>query len=218
MAPASGRRIVLASSSPRRRELAVSEGWDVEVVPPPEAVEAAAAPRSEAESLKDYVLRLARAKGRAVAEAGAQGTIIACDTLSEVDGTALGKPVDRDDARRMLTLLSGRVHRVLTGIWLCHHSLTLGSQPPGSQANRPKRRPTLLEAVEESLLEMGPLAGPLLDWYLDSGMWQGKAGACGFQDDRLPLRLVAGSGSNVVGLPLERLRIMLAELDGPRIA
>ena len=190
----------------------------MEVVPPPEAVEAAAAPRSEAESLKDYVLRLARAKGRAVAEAGAQGTIIACDTLSEVDGTALGKPVDRDDARRMLTLLSGRVHRVLTGIWLCHHSLTPGSQPPGSQANRPKSRPTLLEAVEESLLEMGPLAGPLLDWYLDSGMWQGKAGACGFQDDRLPLRLVAGSGSNVVGLPLERLRIMLAELDGPRIA
>ena len=70
-----------------------------------------------------------------------------------------------------------------------------------------------LEAVEESLLSMDPLGESLLEWYLDSGMWQGKAGACGFQDDRLPLHLTAGSGSNVVGLPLERVRAMLAELD-----
>jgi septum formation protein len=60
---------------------------------------------------------------------------------------------------------------------------------------------------------MAPLEGPLLDWYLESGMWQGKAGACGFQDERLPLRLVTGSSSNVVGLPLERVRTMLAALD-----
>ena len=56
----------------------------------------------------------------------------------------------------------------------------------------------------------------LLEWYLESGMWQGKAGACGFQDERLPLRLVKGSGSNVVGLPLERIRTMLVTLDSHR--
>ena len=171
------------------------------VVPPPETIEANAAPQGSEESLEAYVLRLARAKGQAVASLGVEGTILACDTLSEVDGNALGKPVDRDDARRMLTLLSGRVHRVLTGVWIC------GASPAGSPAQRP------LEAVEESLLKMNPFDGSLLEWYLDSGMWQGKAGACGFQDERLPLQLVSGSGSNVVGLPLERVRAMLADLD-----
>ncbi len=174
------------------------------VVPPPEAIEAEAAPQATDETLEAYVLRLARAKGQAVAAMGIEGPILACDTLSEVDGAALGKPIDRNDARRMLTQLSGRVHRVLTGVWL-------GCLPAGGLTSGGLLTP--LEAVEESLLEMGPLEGALLDWYLDSGMWQGKAGACGFQDERLPLRLVTGSSSNVVGLPLERVRTMLAALD-----
>ncbi len=195
---------MLASGSPRRRELALNEGWNVQVVPPPEAIEATAAPQTAEESLEAYVLRLARLKGLAVADLAIKGTILACDTLSEVDGTPLGKPADREDARRMLTLLSGRVHRVLTGVWICSQRMTSAA---GSTVR------STLEAVEESLLEMGPLEGPLLEWYLDSGMWQGKAGACGFQDERLPLRLVAGSGSNVIGLPLERVRAMLADLD-----
>jgi len=205
MTQALRRRIVLASGSPRRRELALAEGWNVLVVPPPEAIEAEAAPQAADEPLEAYVLRLARSKGQAVADQGIEGAILACDTLSEVDGVALGKPVDRDDARRMLMQLSGRVHRVLTGVWLgCRGrpNLENGSLPPP------------LEAVEESLLEMEPIQGSLLDWYLDSGMWQGKAGACGFQDERLPLRLVKGSSSNVVGLPLERIRTMLAAMDG----
>lgn len=195
---------MLASGSPRRRALALAEGWDVLVVPPPEAIEAEAAPQAADETLEAYVLRLARAKGQAVAAMGIEGPILACDTLSEVDGAALGKPIDRNDARRMLTQLSGRVHRVLTGVWL-------GCLPAGGLTSGGLLSP--LEAVEESLLEMGPLEGALLDWYLDSGMWQGKAGACGFQDERLPLRLVTGSSSNVVGLPLERVRTMLAALD-----
>lgn len=195
---------MLASGSPRRRALALAEGWDVLVVPPPEAIEAEAAPQAADETLEAYVLRLARAKGQAVAAMGIEGPILACDTLSEVDGAALGKPIDRSDARRMLTQLSGRVHRVLTGVWL-------GCLPAGGLTSGGLLTP--LEAVEESLLEMGPLEGALLDWYLDSGMWQGKAGACGFQDERLPLRLVTGSSSNVVGLPLERVRTMLASLD-----
>jgi septum formation protein len=204
MAPALRRQIVLASGSPRRRELATAEGWEVLVVPPPDAIEAMAAPQASDEPLEAYVLRLARTKGQAVASLGIEGTILACDTLSEVDGEALGKPADRDDARRMLTLLSGRVHRVLTGVWICYQ------QRASPAAGTAQRR---LEAVEESLLKMDPFEGSLLEWYLDSGMWQGKAGACGFQDERLPLRLVSGSGSNVVGLPLERVRVMLADLD-----
>jgi septum formation protein len=189
--PEASRSIVLASSSPRRLELARAAGWIVEVIPPPESVEASCH-RGVQEPLKDYVRRLALAKAEAVATVVATGTIVACDTLSEVDGDALGKPVDREDARRMLGVLSGRRHRVVSGICVWQ---------------RPHGLPRL--ATAESLLEMDPLAPDLLDWYLDSGLWAGKAGACGFQDERLPLRLVAGSPSNVVGLPLELLEEML---------
>ena len=163
------------------------------VAAPPEAAEESQPPRGPAEPLAEYVLRLARAKAEAVAATGLAGVLVACDTLSEVDGVALGKPADAADARRMLASLSGRRHRVLTGV--CVWPL-------------PDGEPRF--AVAESLLEMGPLSEEFLDWYLASGLWQGKAGACGFQDERLPLALVAGSASNVVGLPLELLREMLA--------
>ena len=201
MNQASRHRVFLASGSPRRRALAEAEGWDVVVVPPPEDVERDAPPRAAAEPLENYVARLARAKGEAVAAtlaaAGAAGTVLACDTLGELDGIPLGKPADREDARRMLGLLSGRTHRVLTGVWIAE--LVAGAAPA-----RPR------QAVDESLLEMDPLTDAFLEWYLESGLWRGKAGACGFQDERLPLRLLAGSGSNVVGLPLELVRQMLA--------
>jgi len=188
---------VLASRSPRRLQLAIAEGWSVTVIEPPEEAEADAPPRSPDETLADYVRRLALTKARAVADAPRaaplEGIILACDTLAEVDGRLLGKPADRDDARRMLRELSGRRHRVVSGVCVWP---------------RPEGPPRLGDA--ESVLEMGDLTGEFLDWYLDSGMWIGKAGACGFQDERLPLRLVAGSPSNVVGLPLELVRDMLA--------
>lgn len=195
MHAASPRPIVLASRSPRRLDLARREGWLVTVAAPPEAAEADAAPRGPDEPLEAYVRRLAAAKADAVAAAGVTGTILACDTLSEVDGQALGKPADPADARRMLLALSGRTHRVVTGVCLWHR--------PGGEP---------IAAHCESLLAMDPLSDEFLDWYLASGLWQGKAGACGYQDERLPLRLVAGSESNVVGLPLELIRELLTQL------
>lgn len=164
-------------------------------MPPPEEAEARAAARSSGETLEEYVIRLARVKGRATVGQGATGLVLACDTVSEVEGVALGKATDRDDARRMLAQLSGRKHRVLTGVWLCRTDTG-----------------TILEAVEASLLFMHTLEPSFVEWYLDSGMWRGKAGGCGFQDERLPLELVAGSESNVVGLPLERIEAMLTAL------
>jgi len=196
MDAASPRSIVLASRSPRRLELARREGWHVTVVEPPEAAEADAPPRSPSESLAAYVRRLAAAKAAAVAAAGITGTILACDTLSEVDGSMLGKPTDRLDARRMLMALSGREHRVVTGVCLWR---------------RPGGEPAFAHC--ESLLALDPLTDEFLEWYLASGLWEGKAGACGYQDERLPLRLVAGSESNVVGLPLELVRQMLDSLE-----
>jgi len=203
MSQESPRSIVLASRSPRRLQLATAEGWEVRVIVPPEEAESEAAPRGPDESLAHFVRRLALAKAQAVAADGPaaplEGTILACDTVAEVDGQILGKPADRADARRMLLDLSGCRHRVVSGVCLWR-------QPGGE--------PLLGDA--ESLLEMGELTDEFLDWYLDSGMWAGKAGACGFQDERLPLRLVAGSPSNVVGLPLELVREMLAVMDGKK--
>mgnify|MGYP006274447815 CR=1 FL=1 len=163
---------------------------------PPEAAEAEAPPRGADEPLEAFVRRLALAKAGAVVAAGIDGLILACDTLAELDGEPLGKPADRADARRMLEALSGRAHRVVSGVCLW--------RSPGHE-------PLLADAV--SVLEMDRLTDDFLDWYLDSGLWRGKAGACGFQDERLPLRLVSGSPSNVVGLPLELVREMLAESD-----
>lgn len=163
---------------------------------PPEEAETTAAPRVAGEPLAAFVRRAALAKAEAVAATGVEDLILACDTLAELDGEPLGKPADRADARRMLEALSGREHRVVSGVCLWRH---------------PVGKPVLADA--ESVLEMDRLTDDFLDWYLDSGLWRGKAGACGFQDERLPLRLISGSPSNVIGLPLEVVRELLAALD-----
>lgn len=165
------------------------------VAAPAEEVEAALH-RRDGEPLAAFVRRAARAKAEALVGTGVEGLILACDTLAELDGEPLGKPVDRADARRMLESLSGREHRVVSGVCLWR-------QPAG--------KPILADA--ESILVMDHLTDDFLEWYLDSGLWRGKAGACGFQDERLPLRLISGSPSNVVGLPLEVVRELLAGLD-----
>ncbi len=198
MSQASPERIILASGSPRRAELARAEGWNVEIVPPPETVETEAAPQGPDESLEAFVVRLARAKAEAVLAVRPCGTILACDTLSEVDGLPLGKPKDPEDARRMLMALSGRRHRVVSGVCLWP------AMP------RAAREPVTAHA--ESQLFMPLLEHAFIDRYLETGLWQGKAGACGFQDGHVPLELVSGSASNVVGLPLELVRAMLARL------
>ena len=190
------RHIVLASRSPRRLALAREQGWHVEVVPPDESVERDAPARRSDESVAAYVERLACLKAAAVAPRCRPGTIVACDTLAELDGDALGQPADRDHARRILERLSGRRHHVFSGVCIWR---------------RPELQPVTGRA--ESVLEMAPLSEELLEWYLDSGLWIGKAGACGFQDARLPLHLVSGSASNVVGLPLELLTEMFGAID-----
>lgn len=190
---------MLASGSPRRADLAREEGWNVEIIPPPDSAENGAAPRGDDESLESFVVRLARAKAAAVIAAGGRGIVLACDTLAEVDGKTLGKPSDREDARRMLLTLSGRLHRVVSGV--CVWPVTRSGQ---------RSEPLTGSAVSE--LSMRPLSESFLAAYLETGLWQGKAGACGFQDGHIPLDLVSGSPSNVVGLPLELVRAILASL------
>jgi len=165
-----------------------------EVLPPRDAEEPAPSP---GEDPADYVTRLAAAKAAEVVEQIGDGLVLACDTVAECGRQILGKPESAADARRMLELLGGREHRVLTG--LCLH-------------RAPQR--DHIERVAITTLRMDPLSREQLSEYIASGAWEGKAGGFGYQDRLGWVHIVEGSPSNVVGLPLELLAEMLAEMDG----
>jgi septum formation protein len=185
--------LILASRSPRRRELLAAAGYAFEVHPPDEAAECGVC---GGESPAAMVARLASQKAADVARRIGRGLVLACDTVVECDGKILGKPVDEHDALQMLRTLSGRRHRVLSG-------LCLWPVPQGEPLVR----------VAVTTLQMDPLSDRQLDEYLAGGQWEGKAGAFGYQDSLDWVHVVEGSESNVVGLPLELLAEMLAKLQ-----
>ena len=193
MAPGNSHpKLILASRSPRRRGLLAEAGYRFEVRPP--------RPRAESgllsgESPADLVARLAYQKAADVAGEVDEGLVLGCDTVAECDGRILGKPADEDHARRMLQTLSGRRHRVFTGLCLWEV---------------PRGRPVVRVAV--TTLRMDRLTQSQLDDYLHSGQWDGKAGAFGYQDRLGWVHVVEGSESNVVGLPMELLAEMLDEI------
>ena len=193
MAPGNSHpKLILASRSPRRRGLLAEAGYRFEVRPPRPRAESGL---SSGESPADLVARLAYQKAADVAGEVDEGLVLGCDTVAECDGRILGKPADEDHARRMLQTLSGRRHRVLTG-------LCLWKVPDG--------RPMVRVAV--TTLRMDRLTQSQLDDYLHSGQWDGKAGAFGYQDRLGWVHVVEGSESNVVGLPMELLAEMLDEI------
>jgi nucleoside triphosphate pyrophosphatase len=195
--PRRGPTLILASGSPQRKRLLAEAGYAFETIEPGPQAECGVCSR---ESPGELVARLARQKAADVArQLETRGgeppgqIIVGCDTVAECRGQILGKPSDRQHARRMLDLLRGQVHRVYSG--LCLWELSTGR---------------VHVQVARTTLEMDPLEDAQIEEYLDSGGWQGKAGAFGLQDRPGWLRIVAGSESNVVGLPLELLEAMLA--------
>ncbi len=184
--------LILASRSPRRRQLLAQAGYRFEVVEPSESAECGLC---SGENPAQLVARLAYQKAADVVERIERGVVIGCDTVAECAGRILGKPDHVDQARAMLEWLRGRRHRVLSG--LCVWS-------------RPGGEPRV--AVEITTLEMDPLTDEQLAGYLDGLAWEGKAGAFGYQDGLGWVHVIEGSQSNVVGLPMERLGSMLEEI------
>ena len=179
--------LVLASGSPRRRELL--EGLGVRFQVRPVDLDESPLP---GEPPRDYVLRLAVEKAGARVEPGE--LVLAADTTVVVDGEILGKPLDDGDARRMLRLLAGREHSVLTGIALQGAS--------GKAAE-----------VDETLVRFAPLSEAEIDWYVATGEPRDKAGAYAIQGlASLFVEAVEGSWSNVVGLPIPRTYRLFARL------
>jgi len=179
------RPLILASGSPRRKQLMTDAGYEFQVLVPSEAAECGVC---SGESPPELVARLAYQKGVDIATRVGPSLIIACDTMAECQGQVLGKPRDEDHARSMLTLLSGREHRVYSGlcVWLV-----------------PECDPIVVVACTK--LRMDSLSKPQLDEYLATNLWEGKAGAFGYQDGFDWLQVTEGSESNVVGLPMELL-------------
>src|SRR6185295_16367232 len=143
----------------------------------------------------ELVARLAFQKAQDVAHRVDRGIVIGCDTVAECEGQILGKPAHREHARHMLELLRGREHRVYSGLCLWPR--------PGAERH---------VQVDVTKLVMDTISDQELESYLDTGQWEGKAGAFGYQDGLDWVHVIEGSESNVVGLPMELLAIMLREL------
>ncbi|WP_417804730.1 Maf family protein [Thalassospira lucentensis] len=188
--PTSGSRVlsklILASASPRRLELLAQIGIVPDQVAPADIDET---PKAD-ESPRRLALRLAEEKARAVAKSNGGAFILAADTVVACGTRALGKASDEREARKFLTLLSGRRHRVYGGVCLI--------APDGTERSR----------VIETQVKFRTLGHEDLDRYLSHDEWQGKAGAYAIQGHAATfVKAISGSYSNVVGLSL-------CEVDG----
>lgn len=171
--------LVLASASPRRADLLRAAGYDFEVAPAD--VDESVLP---GESPRAYVERLAIAKARRVTCRESGTTALGADTTVVVEGAILGKPEDAADAARMLEMLSGRTHEVLTGVAL-------------------RRGEHVVSDVAVTQVHFLPLSAAVIAWYVDTGEPMGKAGAYAIQGHASRfIDWIQGSYSNVVGLPV----------------
>ena len=193
--------LILASNSPRRRELMTEAGYTFAVIAPTDDAESAPCRgQGPAELVRELALLKAGNVARQLTEQRISGCriIVAADTVAECNGQILGKPIDQTHARAMLQQLSGTHHWVFSGICVW----------PIAKPGQPQVPPDL--HVESTSLQMDKLTDQQLQEYLDSNGWVGKAGAFGYQDQLGWVHIVEGSETNVVGLPMERLGEMLA--------
>lgn len=187
------RELILASSSPRRRELLDKFGYCFRVIEPDPTAECGICSR---ETPPELVARLAFQKAANVIDKIERGIVLACDTVAECTGVILGKPESREHAEQMLMRLRDREHAVYSGICLWDKS-------SGQR----------LVQVDVSQLRMDRISEEQLQSYLDTEQWMGKAGAFGYQDGPDWIHLEKGSASNVVGLPMEMLAEMLCKFE-----
>ena len=183
--------IILASASPRRRELLERVGISVTVSPAD--VDESVLPGEEA---IPYAMRVGLAKATHIAAQHPGIWVLAADTVVEIGGTPMGKAADREEARSMLLALRGRTHRVTTSLALCRE----GAGPQRLQ-----------EAVTTEVV-MRNFSEEELEDYLDASEWQGKAGAYAVQGMAAAfVSQVRGSITNVIGLPLAEVVELFAE-------
>jgi septum formation protein len=183
-------RLVLASASPRRRELLGRLGLDPLIRP----ADIDETPRP-GEDPHDLVVRLASAKAAtSLARGDAEDVVLAADTEVVLDGQVLGKPRDRDEAARMLRRLAGRSHEVVTGVAV-------------------RRGGTARATRVTTEVRFRPVSDAEIAWYVATGEPDGKAGAYGLQGAGAALvERIHGSDTNVIGLPLAETITLLRQV------
>ena len=190
--------IVLASASPRRQELLRNAGISVTVQP----ADIDETPLG-GEEARECAERLAREKALAVWRTRQQDSVLGADTIVVVDRAILGKPVDEKDAARMLRLLSGRVHRVITGVCLVRAGDSRDLLGPGERVR---------SASETTLVTVNELSDDEIRDYVATGEPMDKAGAYAIQGGASRwIPRIEGVYSNVVGLPVALVYRMLRE-------
>jgi len=186
------RAFILASQSPRRKELLKQLGWKFRVVGPEIDEKAVHGERPE-----EFCRRLALEKAMAVTGKFPDDIVIAADTIVVLDGEIMGKPDDERQCGSMLRALSGRTHEVMTGVAVCSGSRCLAG-------------------VETTRVSFRGLSEAEIDAYIATGEGKDKAGAYGIQGKgALLVSGIEGCYFNVVGLPLQRLSLILGELGIP---
>lgn len=193
------KKIVLASNSPRRREILEMLDFNFIIRTPADSAEAdnASFSRRAGESMRDFAIRYTRAqaeaKGRDVysnSELSDTEIILAADTVVYLDEEIMGKPEDDEDSRRMLRFLSGKTHYVCTAVSLISNNRTSSFYDISSVKFNP------LDEIQEKLIEL----------YLASGSSEGKAGAYGIQDAGAAfVQSISGDFYNCMGLPVTKL-------------
>jgi len=189
--PVKNSRLILASKSPRRRDLLEQAGLEFSVIP--SNFKENSLPPSSPES---YVRRLAEAKAKDISQKYPDSWVIGADTIVLIDNAMLGKPGTRPEAHKMLRRLSGKTHQVLTGYCIC------------CEATDRLFSETIITDVC-----FRQLTGLQIDWYIDSGEPFDKAGAYAIQGiGTFLVKRINGSYTNVVGLPIcEVLEFLLNE-------
>lgn len=187
--PFENAKIILASRSPRRSELLGNLVENFEVVPSPadEVIRPELAPRENA-------LAIAREKALSIARERRQCFVIGADTIVVLDEKIIGKPKDEADASRILKSLSGRQHRVITGVAVIDP------------------RQNLFQEAAISIVNIKPLTDEEIASYIRTGEPMDKAGAYAIQGKgAFMVRSYEGSFSNIVGLPLETVKTLLRQ-------
>jgi septum formation protein len=186
--------LILASASPRRLDLLARIGVVPDAVVPAEIDESV----RKGELPREHALRLAIEKAQAVAATRSDALVLAADTVVAVGRRILPKVEDEATLRACMKLLSGRRHRVLTGV-----ALAAPGQP-------------LRSRLVETMIAMKRLSEEEVDFYAGHGEWRGKAGGYALQGyGEVYVRHIAGSYSNVVGLPLAETRLLLKSAGYP---
>ena len=183
--------LILASNSPRRREILTGLGYEFTVCP------SLFEELAEGLSARDTVAAFARGKAAEVFSRYPNSVVLGADTVVAYGEEILGKPKSEEDAKRMLRLLSGKTHSVYTGVCVVSAK-------------------GMRETVAETRVTFNALAEETINSYVNSGLPMDKAGAYGIQDGFPLVREIEGSYTNVVGLPAEETQALLSAVEGDK--